>query len=156
MTEAQGNILIVDDDFSIRRVLCATLGGLGFTMEEACNGEGALALVKAKPFNAVMLDINMHGIGGMETCRELRRMVPMLPILMLTVKDSQDDIVTALGAGADDYITKPFHIRELIARLKAAVRRIQALGGTVKTFCVVIWNSIRAGERLKRAVKRCV
>ena len=136
MTEGPGNVLIVDDDSSIRRAVCATLHGLGFAVEQACNGEGALALVRGKQFDAVLLDINMPGMGGMETCHELRRLAPILPILMLTVRDSQEDIVRALEEGADDYITKPFHIRELSARLKAAVRRSRASGGAAKIFSI--------------------
>ena len=136
MTEGPGNVLIVDDDSSIRRAVCATLGGLGFAVEEACNGEGALALVRGKQFDAVLLDVNMPGMGGMATCKELRRLAPILPILILTVRDSQEDIVRALDAGADDYITKPFHIRELAARLKAAVRRSRASRGATKIFSI--------------------
>ena len=136
MTEVSGNILIVDDDNSVRRALNATLGALGFAVDEACNGEGALALVRARHFNAVLLDVNMPGMGGMETCRQIRRLAPALAILMLTVKDSQDDTVRALDAGADDYITKPFYIRELTARLRAAVRRSRASSGPAKLFSI--------------------
>jgi two-component system KDP operon response regulator KdpE len=134
MTESPGNILMADDDTSIRRALGTTLRALGFTVEEACNGETAIALVKRTQFNAVLLDVNMPGMGGTETCHQLRRLAPALPILMLTVRDSQEDIVKALDAGADDYITKPFHIRELTARLKAAVRRSRLSNGTKKVF----------------------
>jgi two-component system KDP operon response regulator KdpE len=75
---------------------------------------------------AVLLDINMRGIGGIETCRHIRRIFTRLPILMLTVRDSEDDKVEALESGADDYITKPFRTRELTARLRAAIRRFRA------------------------------
>jgi two-component system KDP operon response regulator KdpE len=75
----------------------------------------------------VLLDINMPGIDGLETCRQLRRLFPRIAILMLTVRDSQEDKVQALEAGADDYVTKPFQLRELTARIRAAVRRAQAL-----------------------------
>ncbi len=126
MTDSPGTILIADDDPAIRRALRTTLGGFGFTVEEASSGEDALALARARQFNAVLLDVNMPGMGGMDACRGLRRLAPVLPILMLTVRDGQDDIVTALEAGADDYITKPFQIRELTARLRAAVRRSRA------------------------------
>jgi len=77
-------------------------------------------------FDAVLLDVDMPGMGGMETCRCIRRAVARLPILMLTVMSSEDDKVLALDAGADDYITKPFQIRELTARLRSAVRRRSA------------------------------
>lgn len=77
-------------------------------------------------YEAVLLDINMPGIGGIETCRRIRRVFTRLPILMLTVRDGEDDKVEALEAGADDYVTKPFQMRELTARIRSAVRRFRA------------------------------
>jgi two-component system KDP operon response regulator KdpE len=96
---------------------------MGFQVEEASSGEAALRLVLEAQFDVVLLDINMPGMGGIKACREMRRSLPRLGILMLTVRDSEEDKVAALDAGADDYITKPFNIRELAARLRAAVRR---------------------------------
>jgi two-component system KDP operon response regulator KdpE len=123
---AQGAILVVDDDISTRRALRVTLSGMGFSVVEAARGEEALSLVRATWFDAVLLDVDMPGMGGVETCRCIRRAVARLPILMLTVMDSEDDKVLALDAGADDYITKPFQLRELTARLRSAVRRRNA------------------------------
>jgi two-component system KDP operon response regulator KdpE len=117
-----GLVLIVDDETSIRRALHTTLCKLGFKTVEAARGEEALSLVRANPFDVVLLDINMPGISGIETCRSIRMMSPRIPILMLTVRDSEDDKVEALDAGADDYITKPFQLRELTARIRAAMR----------------------------------
>jgi two-component system KDP operon response regulator KdpE len=117
-----GMILVVDDEISIRRALHSTLNKLGFTTIEAARGEEALALVRTNSFDAVLLDINMPGMNGVETCRSMRRFLPRMPILMLTVRDSEDDKVGALDAGADDYITKPFQLRELTARIRAAMR----------------------------------
>ena len=122
----QGTILVVDDDSSTRRALRVTLPGLGFTVVEAARGEEALSLVRVTWFDAVLLDVDMPGMGGVETCRNIRRTIARLPILMLSVMDSEDDKVLALDAGADDYITKPFQLRELTARLRAAVRRRNA------------------------------
>jgi len=122
----RGTILVVDDDSSTRRALRVTLGGLGFTIVEAARGEEALSLVRATWFDAVLLDVDMPGMGGVETCRNIRRTIARLPILMLSVMDGEDDKVLALDAGADDYITKPFQLRELTARLRAAVRRRNA------------------------------
>jgi two-component system KDP operon response regulator KdpE len=119
----QGTILVVDDDSSTRRTLRMTLTEMGFAVVEAARGEEALSLVRVTWFDAVLLDVDMPGMGGVETCRRIRNAVARLPILMLTVMDSQDDKVLALDAGADDYITKPFQLRELAARLRAAVRR---------------------------------
>ena len=80
-------------------------------------------LVRTAHFDIVLLDINMPGLGGIEVCRLMRKNAPSLPIVMLTVQGSEDRKVEALDAGADDYITKPFQLRELIARIRAAVRR---------------------------------
>ncbi len=124
--EAHGSILVVDDDSSTRRALRMTLSGMGFTVVEAARGEEALSLVRVTRFDAVLLDVDMPGMGGLEACRTIRRAVSRLPILMLTVMDSEDDKVLALDAGADDYITKPFQFRELTARLRSAVRRRNA------------------------------
>ena len=119
----QGTILVVDDDSSTRRALRVTLSGMGFSILEAARGEEALSLARVTWLDAVLLDVDMPGMGGVEACRCIRNAVPRLPILMLSVMDSEDDKVLALDAGADDYITKPFQVRELTARLRSAVRR---------------------------------
>jgi two-component system KDP operon response regulator KdpE len=126
---SSGNILVVDDDASVRRALHITLQTLGFSTSEAAAGEEALILAHTAPYDVVLLDINLPGMDGLETCRQLRRLFPRIAILMLTVRDGEEDKVQALEAGADDYVTKPFHIRELTARVRAAVRRAQALEG---------------------------
>jgi two-component system KDP operon response regulator KdpE len=126
MRSLQSRVLVVDDESSIRRALHATLSALGFDIEEASGGEQALLFVRTERYDAALLDINMPGMGGIETCRAIRRLSPRLPILMLTVRDSPDDKIDALDAGADDYVTKPFHVGELMARVRSAVRRSQA------------------------------
>lgn len=118
-----GNILVTDDDADLRRVLSRTLNALGFEVAESSSGEHALQQVEKRQFDALLLDVNMPGIGGIETCRKVRRKAPRLPILMLTVRNKEAEKIEALDAGADDYITKPFSIPELAARLRAAVRR---------------------------------
>jgi two-component system KDP operon response regulator KdpE len=125
MNPSQGKLLIVDDETSIRRALLATLRPMGFEVAEAPTGEAALELVRAAHYDVVLLDINMPGVGGINACREIRRLLPRLGILMVTVRDSEDDKIAALDAGADDYVTKPFHVRELAARIRSAVRRSQ-------------------------------
>ena len=132
-------ILIVDDEASIRRALRTTLRELGFEVVEAARGEEAVSLVRTVKFAAILLDINMPGMGGIETCRRIRQFAPKLSILMLTVRDSEDDKVEALEAGADDYVTKPFALRELTARIRAAVRRGQ-------TSTIPATTPIRIGE----------
>lgn len=123
MNTESSNLLIVDDERSIRLSLRTILANFGYTIVEAARGEEALALVRTAHFDAVLLDIGMPGIGGVEVCRLMRKAAPRLPIVMLTVQGGEDRKVEALDAGADDYITKPFQLRELIARLRAAVRR---------------------------------
>jgi two-component system KDP operon response regulator KdpE len=123
MPSANGNILVTDDDPELRRVLRMTLDALGFQVAESSNGEQALKEVESRHFEAVLMDVNMPGIGGIEACRQIRKKAPRLQILMLTVRDKEADMVEALDAGADDYITKPFSIPELAARLRSAVRR---------------------------------
>jgi two-component system KDP operon response regulator KdpE len=124
-----GKLLIVDDDYSIRRALHMTLYTQGFDVTESSSGDEALALARAVRYDAVLLDINMPGRDGMEVCRELRKLYPRLAILMLTVRSGQDDQVGALDAGADDYVIKPFQMRELTARIRAALRRVQTPAG---------------------------
>lgn len=118
-------VLVVDDEMAIRRALRTSLHELGFTTMEASRGEEALLLVRAEKFDVVLLDVNMPGIGGMHTLERLHAAHPRLPVLMLTVRDAERDKVDALERGADDYITKPFSMRECVARIRAAVRRAQ-------------------------------
>jgi two-component system KDP operon response regulator KdpE len=133
----QGKVLLVDDDASIRRALRTTLSVLGFEIEEASSGEQAVSFVRTERYDAVLLDINMPGRGGIEACRNLRRLAPGLPILMLTVRDSANDKIDALDAGADDYITKPFHIGELTARVRSTVRRSRVTQGNDETVITI-------------------
>ena len=123
MPSLNGQILVTDDDSDLRWALGTALGALGFGVVSSCNGEQALFEVGTRRFDAVLLDLNMPGMGGIETCRRIRRKAPLLPILMLTVRDREADKIEALDAGADDYITKPFSVPELAARLRSAVRR---------------------------------
>jgi two-component system KDP operon response regulator KdpE len=123
LTTPTHRILIVDDEPAIRRGLRTTLNGLGFESFEAARGEEALSLVRTSRFDAILLDLNMPGIGGIETCRRIRQLSPRLPILVISVNDSEDGKVEALDVGADDYITKPFSVKELMARLRASIRR---------------------------------
>ena len=116
----------MEDDSALRRTLRTTLDALGFEIGEAANGEEALQRLRMLDYEAVLLDINMPGIGGIETCRRIRRIFTRLPILVLTVRDSEDDKVEGLEAGADDYITKPFQVRELTARIRSSIRRFRA------------------------------
>ena len=116
------NILVVDDEPQIRRVLRSTLSTQGYVITEAKTGEEALESLRKERPDLVLLDMNMPGMGGIETCREIRR-ASDAPIIMLTVRNAERDKVAALDAGADDYVVKPFGIEELLARIRAALRR---------------------------------
>jgi two-component system KDP operon response regulator KdpE len=127
MSSQPTSVLVVDDEFVLRKALRKSLAASGFAVEEARNGEEALSVVRQHPFDLVLLDVNMPGVGGMEACRKIRGLAPQTGIVMVTVRDTEDAKVEALEAGADDYITKPFLLRELTARLRAIVRRTHAL-----------------------------
>jgi len=124
--EQRSNVLVVEDDVGIRQSLIETLTALGFMIGQASTGEEALLRLRMIDYDAVLLDINMSGMGGIAACRIISQNYPRLPVVMLTVRDEEDDKVEALDAGADDYVTKPFQIRELTARLRAAIRRSKA------------------------------
>jgi two-component system, OmpR family, KDP operon response regulator KdpE len=117
-----GNILVVDDEPQIRRVLRSTLSFRGYTISEAQSGEEALDLLRKLKPDLILLDVNLPGMSGVEACREIRRSSEA-PIIMLTVRNAERDKVVALDAGADDYVTKPFGIEELLARIRASLRR---------------------------------
>ena len=119
---SEANILVVDDEPQIRRVMRSTLSVHGYVITEATNGEDAIESVRKNRPDLVLLDVNMPGIGGLEACREIRRSSDA-PIIMLTVRNAERDKVAALDAGADDYVVKPFGIEELLARIRAALRR---------------------------------
>jgi two-component system KDP operon response regulator KdpE len=117
-----GRILVVDDDPQIRRAMRVTLTGQGYEVDDTTSGEGALEKIREHRFDLVLLDLNMPGMGGLEACREIRRQSE-IAIVVLTVRDKEADKVAVLDAGADDYVTKPFSTSELMARIRAALRR---------------------------------
>jgi two-component system, OmpR family, KDP operon response regulator KdpE len=117
-----GRILLVDDDPQIRRVMRVTLTGQGYEVDDVKSGEAALERLRDQRFDLVLLDMNMPGMGGLEACRAIRAQSE-IAIIMLTVRDSESDKVDALDAGADDYVTKPYNAAELMARIRAGLRR---------------------------------
>ncbi len=116
-------VLIVDDDPDLRRLLVAELSGAGYGCVEAATGGQALALAAAEPVALVVLDWTLPDISGVDVCRRLRADGIGTPVLMLTARDDVRERVEALDAGADDYLTKPFSLEELLARLRAQLRR---------------------------------
>ncbi len=127
-------ILIVEDDPSIRLGLKRSLEFEGFTAELARDGEEAIQRAFDKKPDLIVLDIMLPRVNGFEVCRTVRKYDSTIPILILSAKGDEGDKVLGLELGADDYITKPFSIRELTARIKAALRRRRAMEGEVDTF----------------------
>ncbi|MEQ1873010.1 MAG: response regulator [Ilumatobacteraceae bacterium] len=117
-------ILVVDDEAQIRKALKINLTARDYEVEVAASGEEALALAAARPPDLVLLDIGLPGIDGVGVVEGLRGWTKV-PIIILSVRDSEADKVRALDAGADDYVTKPFGMNEVLARLRAALRRHQ-------------------------------
>ena len=115
-------ILVVDDEPQIRRVMKHTLAAQSYLVTEARSGEQALEKLRLQKQDLVLLDVNMPGMGGLETCRAIRSDSDVA-VIMLTVRNTDKDKVEALDAGADDYVTKPFSTPELLARIRAALRR---------------------------------
>jgi two-component system, OmpR family, KDP operon response regulator KdpE len=122
-------ILIVDDSPQIRRALRAILISHGFVVMDARTGEEALELIRKERVGLILLDVNLPDISGFETCREIRR-TSAIPVIMITVRNSERDKVQAFDAGADDYIVKPFGSEELTARVRATLRRANTEGLT--------------------------
>jgi two-component system KDP operon response regulator KdpE len=135
-----GRILIVDDEPQIRRIMRTTLAGAGYEVDDAKTGEEALEKMRAFRPELVLLDINMPGMGGLAACRAIRT-DPNVAIIMLTVHNSEAAKVEALDAGADDFVTKPFSTPELLARIRAALRRVpvaQSAPGRIRVADLVI------------------
>jgi two-component system KDP operon response regulator KdpE len=120
-------ILIVDDEPQIRRVVKTALAANGYEAFEARTGEEALEALRESNPELILLDMNMPGMGGMAACRSIRA-VSEAPIIVLSVRDSERDKIAALDAGADDYVTKPFSVNELMARIRANLRRLPGQG----------------------------
>ncbi len=123
---AQGlRVLVVEDDPNIRDLVLLHLGLEGFTAESAADGNEALRLAKAEPFDLIVLDVMLPGLDGVTVCRAIRRdsINGDVPVLMLTARRDESDKVLGLESGADDYLTKPFGIREFVARVRALLRR---------------------------------
>ena len=123
MLSQHSSVLVVDDESALRKALRTSLTASGFDVEEARSGEEALGSVQQHQFDLVLLDVSMPGMSGIHACRRIRGISPQAGIVMVTVRDQEDDKVRALEAGADDYVTKPFKLRELTARLRAVLRR---------------------------------
>ena len=128
-------ILVVDDEPQLRRAMKATLTDLGYSVIESKSGEEALEALRHDTPDLILLDLNMPGIGGLEACRAIRE-TSDVPIIVLSVRNTERDKVQVLDAGADDYVTKPFGIQELLARIRAAIRRVPSSGDATEHIVV--------------------
>jgi DNA-binding response OmpR family regulator len=120
------NILIIEDDAQSRQVVRLATEAQSYTLTEASTGDEGLELARASDPDLILLDINMPGMSGLDVCRKLRAEGSLVPIIMLTAKSDTIDKVVGLEVGADDYVTKPFEVRELMARIGAHLRRSDA------------------------------
>lgn len=123
-------MLVVEDEASIRVGLCDVLRFRGFSVESAEDGTSALAFIQRQALDLVLLDVMLPELDGFSVCRQLRESHPQLPVLMLTAKGSEDDVLRGFEVGADDYVTKPFSVRELLARVQALLKRSRRLAHT--------------------------
>lgn len=123
-------ILVIEDDPSILRGLQLNLGMEGYSVRSAADGETGLALARAERFDLLVVDLMLPRLSGLEVIRELRRDDPDLPVLILSAKGQESDKVAGLQLGADDYMVKPFSLKELLARIGALLRRRRARGET--------------------------
>ncbi|HYR45070.1 MAG TPA: response regulator transcription factor, partial [Terriglobia bacterium] len=141
-------ILVVDDDPQIRRVLRTALVAQGYEAVDARNGEEAIERLREEKPDLIILDMNMPRMNGLETCRIVRT-TSDVPIIMLTVRDTESDKIEALDAGADDYVTKPFSSPELLARIRAALRRSPQLSNEMQ---VIRFDDLEINFNLRRVV----
>jgi two-component system KDP operon response regulator KdpE len=135
--EPQGNILVVDDEPQLRRALESVFAQRGYEVRLAESGEEGLTMVAAKVPDLIVLDLMLPGISGIETARAIRKMTAT-PILVLSVKGAEEDKIRALDEGADDYLTKPFSTGELLARVRALLRRGAASLGPIRSGDLVV------------------
>ncbi len=147
------NVLVVEDDRDIARLLDLHLRDEGYSVTVASDGKAGLDKALSKPFDLIILDLVLPGVDGLEVCRRIRTRPDYTPVLMLTAKSTDVDRILGLEMGADDYLTKPFNIRELIARVKALFRRVEAYREKDST---TPQETIRAGELVIDPEKRKV
>ena len=153
MTPDDGTLLVVEDEPFLRKAVVASLRFLGFEVTAEQDGTDALRLARNRPFDLLILDVMLPGIDGFEIVRRLRGDGNQVPVIFLTAKDAQDDKITGLTIGGDDYLTKPFDLEELVARVRTVLRRSRpAMPEPVLSFADLTLNQetyeVRRGGRL--------
>jgi DNA-binding response OmpR family regulator len=148
-------VLVVEDEANIRELVCLHLGLENYECVQCADGEGALKLARSRRFDLVILDIMLPGLDGVTVCRAIRRDSenPDVPVLMLTARREESDKVVGLESGADDYLTKPFGVRELVARVRALLRRgpKPLVGATKESARPVTYKHIEMDPARRRA-----
>ena len=148
-------LLLVEDEPTLAAAVAARLSAEGFAVQVVHDGQAALDAAGTEPPDLVLLDLMLPGIDGLEVCRRLQADRPV-PVLMLTARDDEADRVIGLGVGADDYLTKPFGMRELVARVRALLRRVErarelaAADRAAAPLVLGPWRVDRAGRRVSR------
>jgi two-component system OmpR family response regulator len=148
----EARLLVVDDEPNIVELLSASLRFAGFEVASAADGQQALKLVESFQPELVVLDVMMPGIDGFEVVRRMRGRQQLMPVLFLTARDATEDKIAGLTIGADDYITKPFSLEEVIARIRAVLRRAQG-DGTRKTSPVLRYGDIELDDDSHEVLK---
>jgi two-component system response regulator MprA len=147
----QHTVLVVEDDAAVRDSLTWALGQDGYAVETASNGHQALAAVDAREPDVIVLDVGLPGVDGLAVCRRYRADGRRTPVLILTARDAISDRVAGLDAGADDYLVKPFALAELLARLRALLRRTEPAGAAALQFADLVMEpslvEVRRGAR---------
>jgi two-component system, OmpR family, response regulator MprA len=150
--DVRSRLLVVDDDNDVRDSLRLALGYAGYAVSTAANGAEALSTVSQSPVDLIILDVLMPMLNGLDTCKALRSRGDATPVLVLTARDAIDDRVAGLEAGADDYLVKPFALRELLARVNALLRRTKpardVLGYADLTLDLTTHTVMRAGSQV--------
>ena len=133
MEQTKTRVLVIEDNRDLAHIVAKHLEDLNMSVDKSYNGKDGFILACKNQYDLILLDIMMPGLGGLDVCTQLRDQKIHTPIIMLTAKTSESDRVTGLEAGADDYLIKPFSIRELVARVKAVVRRNDVYKNTTST-----------------------
>jgi two-component system response regulator MtrA len=147
VTETRGRVLVVEDEFAIADVIRMYLERAGYAVEVLGDGLVALEVIRARRPDAIVLDVGLPGLDGIEVCRRLRAAGDWTPLLFVTARDDEVDRVVGLELGADDYVTKPFSPRELVARVNGLLRRTARAAGEPDTF-------VAGAVRLESAARR--
>jgi DNA-binding response OmpR family regulator len=153
VNEAQRRILLVEDDADIADILRLNLSDEGYAVDWAGDGESGLARLDGQVYDALLLDIMLPGIDGLEVCRRVRAMPHYTPIIIISARSGESQRVLGLELGADDYVTKPFSVLELIARVRALFRRVDALGRTARQEAGLLEAGVLAIDPVARTVR---